>query len=65
MDRIYVAQDRVVNLQNRNSSVGIVTVCGLDYRGVGVLVVVGSRIFSSPRSPESCLWDTKASGRIE
>jgi hypothetical protein len=37
---------------NRDSSVGIATGYGLDDRGVGVRVPVGSRIFSSPRRPD-------------
>jgi hypothetical protein len=32
--------------------VGIATVYGLDDQGVGVLVPVGPRIFSSPRRPD-------------
>jgi hypothetical protein len=39
----------------RNNAVGIATSYGLDYRGVGVRVPVGSRIFSSPRRPDR-LW---------
>jgi hypothetical protein len=35
-----------------DSVVGIATVYGLDDRGVGVRVPVGSRIFSSPRRPD-------------
>jgi hypothetical protein len=35
--------------------VGIATGYGLDGRGVGVRVPVGSRIFSSPRCPDE-LW---------
>jgi hypothetical protein len=34
---------------SRDSSVGIATGYGLEGRGVGVRVLVGSRIFSSPR----------------
>jgi hypothetical protein len=40
---------------SRDSSVGIATSYGLDDRGVGVRVPVGSRIFSSPRRPDR-LW---------
>jgi hypothetical protein len=40
---------------SRDSSVGIATGYGLDDRGVGVRVPVGSRIFSSPRRPDR-LW---------
>jgi hypothetical protein len=39
----------------RDSVVGIATGYGLDDRGVGVRVPVGSRIFSSPRRPDR-LW---------
>jgi hypothetical protein len=39
----------------RDSSVGIATGYGLDYRGVGVRVPVGSRILYSPRRPDR-LW---------
>jgi hypothetical protein len=38
-----------------DSSVGIATGYGLDDRGVGVRVPVGSRIFSSSNRPER-LW---------
>jgi hypothetical protein len=38
-------------LRSRDSIVSIVTSYGLDDRGVGVQVLVGSRIFSSPRHP--------------
>jgi hypothetical protein len=38
-----------------DSAVGIATAYGLDDRGVGVRVPVGSRIFSSPRRPD-LLW---------
>jgi hypothetical protein len=40
---------------SRDSVVGIATGYGVDERGVGVRVPVGSRIFSSPRSPDR-LW---------
>jgi hypothetical protein len=40
---------------SRDSVVGIATGYGLDDRGVGVRVSVGSRIFSSPRRPDR-LW---------
>jgi hypothetical protein len=36
---------------SRNSSVGIATGCGLDDRGVGVRVPVGSRVFSMSSRP--------------
>jgi hypothetical protein len=39
----------------RDSVVSITTGYGLDDRGVGVGVPVGSRIFSSPRCPDR-LW---------
>jgi hypothetical protein len=39
----------------RDSEVGITTSCGLDDRGIGVRVPIGSRIFSSPNSPDR-LW---------
>jgi hypothetical protein len=38
-----------------DSVVGIATACGLDDQGFGVRVLVGSRIFSSPRRPD-WLW---------
>jgi hypothetical protein len=41
--------------ESRDSAVGIATGYGLDDRGVGVRVPVGSRIFSSPRRPDR-LW---------
>jgi hypothetical protein len=40
------------NVGSRERSVGIETGCGLDGRGVGVRVPVGSRIFSSPHRPD-------------
>jgi hypothetical protein len=43
--------------RNWNSAVGIATGYELDDRGVGVRVLVGSRIFSSLRGPDR-LWDT-------
>jgi hypothetical protein len=44
--------------RSRDSSVGIATTYGLDDRGVGVRVSVGSsRILSSPNRPDR-LWDT-------
>jgi hypothetical protein len=42
-------------LRSRDSVVGIATGYGLNERGVGVRVPVGSRIFSSPRRPDR-LW---------
>jgi hypothetical protein len=41
--------------RSRDSVVGIATGYGLDERGVGVRVPVGSRIFSSPIRPDR-LW---------
>jgi hypothetical protein len=40
---------------SRDSAVGIATGYGLDDRGIGVRVPVGSRIFSSPSCPDR-LW---------
>jgi hypothetical protein len=37
---------------SRESVVGIATIYGLDDRGVGVRVLVGSRIFSSQNRPD-------------
>jgi hypothetical protein len=42
-------------LRNRDSTVGIGTDYELDDRGFGVQILVGSRIFSSPRCPDR-LW---------
>jgi hypothetical protein len=42
----------VNNAYSRDSVVGIAASYGLDDRGVGVRVPVGSRIFSSPDSPD-------------
>jgi hypothetical protein len=41
--------------RGRDNAVGIATGYGLDDRGAGVRVPVGSRIFSSPRHPDR-LW---------
>jgi hypothetical protein len=41
-----------VNIRSRDSVVGIATSYGLDDRVVGVLVPVGSKIFSSPDRPD-------------
>jgi hypothetical protein len=41
---------------NSDSAVGIAAGYGLDDRGVGVRVPLGSRIFSSPRSPDRLQW---------
>jgi hypothetical protein len=45
----------LTDLMGRDSSVGIATGYGLDDRGVGVGVSVGSRIFTSPFRPDR-LW---------
>jgi hypothetical protein len=39
-------------LTGRDSTVGIATGYGMDDRGVGIRVPVGSRIFSSPGRPD-------------
>jgi hypothetical protein len=44
----------------RDSVVGTATGYGLDHRGFGVRVPVGSKIFSSPRRPNR-LWSHPAS----
>jgi hypothetical protein len=46
---------RSTKLRIRDSAVGIATGYGLDDWGIGVRVPVGSRIFSSPCSPD-CFW---------
>jgi hypothetical protein len=46
---------RVDSYLSRDSAVGIATGYGLDDRGVGVLVPVGSKIFYSPRRLDR-LW---------
>jgi hypothetical protein len=43
------------NIRNRDGVVVIATGYGLEERGVGFRVQVGSRIFSSPRRPDR-LW---------
>jgi hypothetical protein len=45
---------------SQGSVVGIATGYGLEGRGVGVRVLVGSRMFSSPRRPDR-LWGHRAS----
>jgi hypothetical protein len=45
----------VIDARSRGSVFRIATGYGLDDRGVGVRVPLGSRIFSSPRRPER-LW---------
>jgi hypothetical protein len=42
----------VLTAGSRDSAVGIATGYGLDDRGIGVRVLVGSRIFSSPHRPD-------------
>jgi hypothetical protein len=42
----------LVDPMSRDSAVGIAASYGLDDRGVGVRVPVGSRIFSSPNRPD-------------
>jgi hypothetical protein len=44
-----------MGFKSRDGAVGITTGYGLDDRGAGVRVPVGSRIFSSPRLPD-LLW---------
>jgi hypothetical protein len=46
-------------VRSQDSAVGIATGYGLDERGVGVRVSVGSRIFSSPRRPDRALGSTQ------
>jgi hypothetical protein len=41
--------------ESRNSAVGIATGYGLDDRGMGVRVPVGSKMFAFPRRPD-WLW---------
>jgi hypothetical protein len=43
-------------MQSRDSVVSIATAYGLEDRGIGVRVPVGSRILYSPRRPDR-LWD--------
>jgi hypothetical protein len=50
-------------MNQQDSSVGIATGYGLDDRGVGVRVSVGSRIFSSPRRPD-WLWGNGYRGAL-
>jgi hypothetical protein len=45
--------------RSRDSAVGIATGYGLDDSGFGVVVPVGSRIFSSPRRPDRVLGSTQ------
>jgi hypothetical protein len=41
-----------MTIRRRDGAVGIAVGYGLDDRGVGVLVPLGSRIFSSPCCPD-------------
>jgi hypothetical protein len=52
---LYITFILTVKGGSRDSVVGIATGYGLDDRGVGVRVPVGSRIFSSPSRPD-WLW---------
>jgi hypothetical protein len=52
---IMFTEQGVLQTMSRDSAVGMATGYGLDYRGVGVRVPVGARIFSSPRRPDR-LW---------
>jgi hypothetical protein len=53
-----------LNYRIRDSVVGIATGYGLDDRGVGVRVPVGSIIFSSPRRPDR-FWGPPAQSPIQ
>jgi hypothetical protein len=59
---ILVTKSQIIETKNgisfrtlRGSVVGIATGYGLDNRGIGVRVPIGSRIFSSPHLPD-WLW---------
>jgi hypothetical protein len=54
LQRLFIAEYYIIN-KSRDSVVGIATGYGLDNRGVGVRVSVGSIIFYSPRRPDR-LW---------
>jgi hypothetical protein len=45
--RYFIIKRVIILCRSRDSSVGIATSYGLDHRGVGVRVPVGSRIFST------------------
>jgi hypothetical protein len=47
-----IPYDKSETYRSRDSAIGIATGYGLDDRGVGVRVPLGSRIFSSPRRPD-------------
>jgi hypothetical protein len=49
-------------IRSHNSAVGIATGYGLDDQGVGVRVLVGSRIFSSRRRPDRLLGPPVGNG---
>jgi hypothetical protein len=55
VNEIHFLSQITIFRQNRDSAVGIATGYGLDDRGVGVRVPVGSRILSSPRRLDR-LW---------
>jgi hypothetical protein len=48
-NKIVVIDKHMVRVAKRDNAVGVVTGCGLDDPGVGVLVPVWSRIFFSRR----------------
>jgi hypothetical protein len=52
---MFPSQNFDLLLLSRDGAVGIATSYGLDDRGFGVRVTVGSRIFSSPKRPDR-LW---------
>jgi hypothetical protein len=53
----------VFYIVSRNRVVGVAIGYGLDDRGFGVRIPVGSRIFSSPRRPDR-LWGHPTSYRM-
>jgi hypothetical protein len=55
ISKYFIFYTYCIDLRSRDSPVGIVTGYGLDDRGVGVRVPVGSRIFSSPQRSDR-LW---------
>jgi hypothetical protein len=55
LNKELVEQDIGGQLMRRGSSVGVANAYGLDDRGVGVPVSVGSKIFTSPYHPDQ-LW---------
>jgi hypothetical protein len=55
-DIVFIYSSSILHeARSRDSIVGTATGYGLDDRGIGVRVPVGSRIFSSPRRPDR-LW---------